>query len=46
LYIVISRQQLLPVTKIINRIDPEAFVIVNEVQSVIGEGFTRQIMSE
>ena len=46
LYIVISRQQLLPVTKIISRIDPEAFVIVNEVQSVIGEGFTRQIMSE
>lgn len=46
LYIVISRQQLLPVTKIINRIDPEAFVIVNEVQSVIGEGFTRQIMDK
>lgn len=44
LYVVINRQQLLPITKIINRIDPEAFVIVSEVQNVIGEGFTRQIM--
>ena len=46
LYIVISRQQLLPLTKIISRIDPVSFVIVNVVQCVIGEGFTRQIMSE
>lgn len=46
LYIVISRPQLLAVTKIINRIDPEAFVIVNEVQNVIGEGFTHQLMEE
>lgn len=46
LYIVISRQQLMPMNKIINEIDPEAFVIINDAQSVIGEGFTRQIFDE
>lgn len=46
LYIVISRQQLLPIQKIINEIDPLAFVIINDVQSVIGEGFTREIFEE
>lgn len=42
LYVVISRQQLLPIQKIIDEIDPLAFVIINDAQSVIGEGFTRE----
>lgn len=42
LYVVISRQQLLPIQKIIDEIDPFAFVIINDAQSVIGEGFTRE----
>ncbi|WP_314061594.1 YitT family protein [uncultured Vagococcus sp.] len=42
LYVVISRQQLLPIQKIIDDIDPLAFVIINDAQSVIGEGFTRE----
>lgn len=46
LYVVISRQQLLPIQKIINEIDPLAFVIINDVQSVIGEGFTRELFEE
>lgn len=46
LYVVISRQQLLPIQKIINEIDPLAFVIINDVQSVIGEGFTRELFVE
>lgn len=46
LYIVISRAQLLPLTKIVNRHDDKAFFIINDAQSVIGEGFTKQITSE
>lgn len=43
LYTVVSRQQLLQVTKIVNKYDPKAFFIINDVQSVEGEGFTKQI---
>ncbi|EAC9209033.1 YitT family protein [Listeria monocytogenes] len=46
LYIVISRDQLLPLTKIVNKYDEKAFFIINDVQSVVGEGFTKQITSE
>ncbi|MGY3746218.1 YitT family protein [Vagococcus salmoninarum] len=46
LYVVISRQQLLPIQKIINEIDPLAFVIINDAQSVIGEGFTREFFED
>lgn len=46
LYIVISRAQLLPLTKIVNRHDDKAFFIINDAQSVVGEGFTKQITSE
>jgi len=46
LYIVVSRQQLLPLQKIIMENDPNAFVIINDAQSVIGEGFTRQIFDK
>ena len=46
LYIVVSRQQLLPLQKIIMENDPNAFVIINDAQSVIGEGFTRQLFDQ
>ncbi len=40
LYIVVSMRQLFAVEKIIHQIDPKAFVAVNAVQQVDGEGFT------
>ena len=40
LYVVVSRQQLMPVQRIIHEYDPEAFVIITDVNQVIGEGFT------
>lgn len=39
LYVVVHKQQLLPLKKIIYRIDPQAFIIVNNVYEVFGEGF-------
>ena len=41
LYVVISRDQLVAIQKIITKIDPLAFVTINDVQNVIGEGFSR-----
>ncbi|WP_099221410.1 YitT family protein [Listeria costaricensis] len=46
LYIVVSKQQLLTLTRIVNQHDKKAFFIINDVQSVVGEGFTKQISSE
>ena len=40
LYVVVSRQQLMPVQRIIHEYDSEAFVIITDVNQVIGEGFT------
>lgn len=40
LYIVISRLQLMKVQRLINEIDPNAFVTVTGIQQVLGEGFT------
>ena len=40
LYVVVSRQQLMPVQRIIHEYDPEAFVIITDVNQVIVEGFT------
>jgi uncharacterized membrane-anchored protein YitT (DUF2179 family) len=42
LYVVISKQQLLHLKKIIRKIDPRAFIIVNSVYEVLGEGFRPQ----
>lgn len=42
LYVIINKQQLLPIKKIIYEIDPQAFVIVSNVFEVIGEGFQPQ----
>ena len=40
LYVLVSRQQLMPVQRIIHEYDSEAFVIITDVNQVIGEGFT------
>lgn len=40
LYCVVSRNELIRLKTIIEKIDPHAFVTVNDVQDVIGEGFT------
>lgn len=40
LYIVINQRQLLTLQKIVNTIDPKAFVTVTDIHQVVGEGFT------
>jgi uncharacterized membrane-anchored protein YitT (DUF2179 family) len=40
LYCVVSRNELIRLKTIIEKVDPHAFVTVNDVQDVIGEGFT------
>ncbi|MGI6607168.1 MAG: YitT family protein [Peptococcia bacterium] len=39
LYVVINKQELLPLKKIIREIDPRAFIIISNVYEVLGEGF-------
>ena len=39
LYVVINKHELLHLKKIIREIDPKAFIIVNSVYEVLGEGF-------
>ena len=46
LYIVINRHQLIDVQNIIYELDPKAFVIITDVQQVIGEGFTFYLSDE
>lgn len=40
LYCVVARNEIVHLKSIINKIDPHAFVTVNTVHDVIGEGFT------
>lgn len=40
LYIIVTNRQLIEVEKIIKKYDPHAFVAINEIQQVDGEGFT------
>lgn len=40
LYCVVSRSEIVQLKRIINRIDPHAFVTVSSVHDVMGEGFT------
>ncbi|RXT13935.1 YitT family protein [Ammoniphilus sp. CFH 90114] len=40
LYCVVSRQEMIRVKHLVHEIDPYAFVIVNDVHEVLGEGFT------
>ena len=44
--VVINRQQLMPLTKVITRIDDKAFVVISEVQNVVGEGFSYVVSDE
>ncbi|WP_088041110.1 YitT family protein [Bacillus sp. EAC] len=40
LYIIINKNELFELKKIIHAIDPNAFVVINDVNDVLGEGFT------
>ncbi|HFI0462965.1 TPA: YitT family protein [Streptococcus suis] len=40
LYVIVSRNQMVQIQKLIATIDPVAFVTVSDVQQVIGQGFT------
>lgn len=40
LYVVIERRQTITLSRIVNEIDPKAFMTISDVHSVIGEGFT------
>jgi len=40
LYIIINKNELFELQKIIHAIDPNAFVVINDVNDVLGEGFT------
>ncbi|MEW9669789.1 YitT family protein [Ammoniphilus sp. 3BR4] len=40
LYCVVSRQEMIRVKSLVHEIDPYAFIIVNDVHEVLGEGFT------
>ncbi|MFX4302476.1 YitT family protein [Alicyclobacillus tolerans] len=39
-YVVVSREEVIRVQQIVAKLDPTAFVIVNDVHEVLGEGFT------
>jgi uncharacterized membrane-anchored protein YitT (DUF2179 family) len=39
LYVVVSREEISRVQEICRDIDPDAFLVVNEVHDVLGEGF-------
>lgn len=40
-YTVVSRDELIRLHRIVKEVDPDAFVVVNDVHDVLGEGFTR-----
>lgn len=44
--VVINRQQLLPLNKLITQLDDKAFVVISEVQNVVGEGFSYIVSDE
>lgn len=43
LYVVVGKQELLELKKIVEDVDPHAFVVVNEVYEVLGEGFRKPL---
>ncbi|MDO7205443.1 YitT family protein [Paraclostridium bifermentans] len=43
LLVVVSRREEVILRKLVNEIDPLAFVIINNAYEVLGEGFTRKI---
>lgn len=40
LYVIVIRNQIVPIQKIVQAIDPEAFIIISDVHQVHGEGFS------
>ena len=40
LYVVLNSREIPDLKRIVEEIDPEAFIIINEVKDVSGEGFT------
>ena len=40
LYVIVNRNQLVRIQRLISRVDPHAFVTISDVQQVIGQGFT------
>ncbi|EHR38115.1 YitT family protein [Facklamia languida] len=40
LLVIVNRNQIVPLQRLVTQIDPKAFVTITEVQQVIGEGFT------
>lgn len=44
--VVINRQQIMAINKLITEIDPNAFVVFSEVQNVVGEGFSYIVSDE
>lgn len=44
--VVVNRQQIMPLTRIVQEIDPKAFLTITEVQNVIGEGFSYILSDE
>jgi len=43
LYTVLSRKEITSLVKAVKEIDPDAFIIVNNVHEVLGEGFRPRI---
>ena len=43
LLVVVSRREEVILRKLVNEIDPLAFVIINNAYEVLGEGFTRKV---
>ena len=41
--VVVSRREEVVLRKLVNEIDPLAFVIINNAYEVLGEGFTRKV---
>lgn len=44
--VIINRQQVMPLSKLVTEIDSKAFVVLSEVQNVVGEGFSFMVSDE
>lgn len=43
LYVIVNRQQVVAITRLVNKIDPTAFMTISNVHSVAGEGFSYNV---
>lgn len=46
LFVVVDRRQTIALSRIVNDIDPQAFMTISDVNSVIGEGFTYHLTTQ